>query len=117
VVSPELDTVGQAQTADEPSGVNEDTGGSPQAGPVILEPASTVTAQTAAEHEAGPADPTARAVGRSLGRRHRKAARVAAHTVRAAITGLRHAGREVNRSKDAHGQSVYRVTPVETANR
>ena len=28
------------------------------------------------------------------------------HTVRAAITGLRHAGREVTRSKDAEGQSV-----------
>ena len=28
------------------------------------------------------------------------------HTVRAAMTGLRHAGREVTRSKDATGQSV-----------
>ena len=37
------------------------------------------------------------------------------HTVRAAITGLRHAGREVTRSKDATGQSVYRVALVETA--
>ena len=37
------------------------------------------------------------------------------HTVRAAITGLRHAGREVTRSKDAEGQSVYRLAPVETA--
>jgi len=37
------------------------------------------------------------------------------HTVRAAITGLRHAGREVTRSKDTTGQSVYRLAPVETA--
>ena len=37
------------------------------------------------------------------------------HTVRAAITGLRHAGREVTRSKDATGQSVYRLAPVGTA--
>jgi hypothetical protein len=37
------------------------------------------------------------------------------HTVRAAFTGLRHAGREVTRSKDAEGQSVYRLAPVETA--
>ena len=37
------------------------------------------------------------------------------HTVRAAITGLRHAGREVTRSKDATGQSVYRLALVETA--
>src|SRR5467141_2329372 len=29
------------------------------------------------------------------------------HTVRAALTGLRHAGREVTRSKDAEGRSVY----------
>ena len=35
------------------------------------------------------------------------------HTVRAAMTGLRHAGREVTRSKDATGQSVYRLTPIE----
>ena len=37
------------------------------------------------------------------------------HTVRAAITGLRHTGREVTRSKDAEGQSVHRLAPVETA--
>jgi len=37
------------------------------------------------------------------------------HTVRAAITGLRHAGREVTRSKDTTGQSVYRFAPVKTA--
>ena len=37
------------------------------------------------------------------------------HTVRAAITGLRHAGREVTRSKDAEGRSVYRLALVETA--
>ncbi|HYR99958.1 MAG TPA: DUF3489 domain-containing protein [Gemmatimonadales bacterium] len=37
------------------------------------------------------------------------------HTVRAAMTGLRHAGREVTRSKDATGQSVYRLARVETA--
>src|ERR1700730_5780550 len=37
------------------------------------------------------------------------------HTVRAAITGLRHAGGEVTRSKEATGQSVYRVARVETA--
>jgi hypothetical protein len=37
------------------------------------------------------------------------------HTVRAAITGLRHAGREVTRSKDATGQSMYRLALVETA--
>jgi hypothetical protein len=37
------------------------------------------------------------------------------HTVRAAMTGLRHAGREVTRSKDAAGQSVYRLAPAETA--
>src|SRR5712664_4088782 len=37
------------------------------------------------------------------------------HTVRAAITGLRHAGREVTRSKDATGQSMYRLARVETA--
>ena len=34
------------------------------------------------------------------------------HTVRAAITGLRHAGREVIRSKDAEGRSVYRLDPA-----
>jgi hypothetical protein len=39
------------------------------------------------------------------------------HTVRAAITGLRHAGREVIRSKDQSGQSVYRFAPVETPDR
>jgi Protein of unknown function (DUF3489) len=39
------------------------------------------------------------------------------HTVRAAITGLRHAGREVTRSKDENGQSVYRLAPVEAADR
>jgi hypothetical protein len=37
------------------------------------------------------------------------------HTVRAAMTGLRHAGREVTRSKDAAGQSVYRLYVGETA--
>jgi hypothetical protein len=37
------------------------------------------------------------------------------HTVRAAITGLRHAGREVTRNKDAADQSVYRIAPVGTA--
>jgi len=37
------------------------------------------------------------------------------HTVRAAITGLRHAGREVTRSKDAKGHSVYRLALAETA--
>ena len=37
------------------------------------------------------------------------------HTVRAAITGLRHTGREVTRSKDDKGQTVYRLAPVETA--
>jgi hypothetical protein len=37
------------------------------------------------------------------------------HTVRAAFTGLRHAGREVTRNKDATGQSVYRLALVETA--
>jgi len=39
------------------------------------------------------------------------------HTVRAAITGLRHAGREVTRSKDQNGQSVYRLASVETTDR
>jgi hypothetical protein len=39
------------------------------------------------------------------------------HTVRAAITGLRHAGREVTRSKDPSGQSVYRFASVETPDR
>ena len=37
------------------------------------------------------------------------------HTVRAAITGLRHAGREVTRSKNGKGQSVYRLAPVKPA--
>jgi len=35
------------------------------------------------------------------------------HTVRAAITGLRKAGREVTRSKEADGGSVYRLAPLE----
>ena len=39
------------------------------------------------------------------------------HTVRAAITGLRHAGREVTRSKDAEGLSVYRLARPETVGR
>jgi uncharacterized protein DUF3489 len=39
------------------------------------------------------------------------------HTVRAAITGLRHAGREVTRNKDAEGQSVYRLARPETVGR
>ena len=39
------------------------------------------------------------------------------HTVRAAITGLRHAGREVTRSKNEGGQTVYRLAPVETQGR
>ena len=39
------------------------------------------------------------------------------HTVRAAITGLRHAGRQVTRSKDAEGQSVYRLARPETVGR
>jgi hypothetical protein len=38
------------------------------------------------------------------------------HTVRAAITGLRKAGREVSRSKDADNRSVYRLAPLEPAN-
>jgi len=37
------------------------------------------------------------------------------HTVRAAITGLRKAGREVTRSKDADDRSVYRLALVEPA--
>ena len=37
------------------------------------------------------------------------------HTVRAAITGLRQAGREVRRSKDADDRSVYRLAPLEPA--
>jgi Protein of unknown function (DUF3489) len=39
------------------------------------------------------------------------------HTVRAAITGLRHAGREVTRSKNGNGQTIYRLLPVETSDR
>jgi len=39
------------------------------------------------------------------------------HTVRAAITGLRHAGREVTRSKDQSGQSVYRLAFIDTHHR
>ena len=39
------------------------------------------------------------------------------HTVRAAITGLRHAGREVTRSKDGEGRSVYRLAAPETVSR
>jgi hypothetical protein len=39
------------------------------------------------------------------------------HTVRAAITGLRHAGREVTRGKYPSGQSVYRLVSVETPDR
>ena len=39
------------------------------------------------------------------------------HIVRAAMTGLRHAGREVTRSKDAEGQSVYRLARPETVGR
>jgi len=37
------------------------------------------------------------------------------HTVRAAITGLRNAGREVTRSKDVNDRSVYRLVSVKTA--
>ncbi|MGC2198691.1 MAG: DUF3489 domain-containing protein [Stellaceae bacterium] len=37
------------------------------------------------------------------------------HTVRAAITGLRKAGREVTRSKDASDRSVYRLAAAKTA--
>jgi len=39
------------------------------------------------------------------------------HTVRAAITGLRRAGRAVTRSKDADDRSVYRLAPVETSDK
>src|SRR5262249_42620436 len=39
------------------------------------------------------------------------------HTVRAAITGLRHAGREVTRIRDQNRQSTYRLGPVETTDR
>jgi DNA-binding MarR family transcriptional regulator len=37
------------------------------------------------------------------------------HSVRAAITGLRQAGREVRRSKGANDRSVYRLAPVDPA--
>jgi len=37
------------------------------------------------------------------------------HTVRAAITGLRKAGREVTRTKNADDRSVYRLAPNKTA--
>jgi hypothetical protein len=37
------------------------------------------------------------------------------HTVRAAMTGLRKAGREVMRSKDASDRSVYRLVALKTA--
>jgi hypothetical protein len=37
------------------------------------------------------------------------------HTVRAVITGLRKAGREITRSKDADDRSVYRLAPVKSA--
>ena len=37
------------------------------------------------------------------------------HTVRAAITGLRKAGREVTRIRDANDRSVYRLVTVKTA--
>jgi len=37
------------------------------------------------------------------------------HSVRAAITGLRQAGRAVTRSKDADDRSVYRLAPVDPA--
>ena len=39
------------------------------------------------------------------------------HTVRAAITGLRHAGREVTRGTDENGRSIYRLTLVESRDR
>ena len=39
------------------------------------------------------------------------------HTVRAALTGLRHAGCEVSRDKDAEGRSIYRLTPVQAPDR
>jgi hypothetical protein len=32
------------------------------------------------------------------------------HTVRAALTGLRHAGRELKRDKNAEGRSIYRLS-------
>ena len=37
------------------------------------------------------------------------------HTVRAAMTGLRKAGREVTRSKDASDRSVYRLVTLKAA--
>jgi hypothetical protein len=37
------------------------------------------------------------------------------HTVRAAITGLRQAGREVTRSKDTDDRSVYRLASIDPA--
>ena len=37
------------------------------------------------------------------------------HTVRAAITGLRQAGRAVTRSKDVDDRSVYRLARLEPA--
>jgi DNA-binding MarR family transcriptional regulator len=37
------------------------------------------------------------------------------HTVQAAITGLRKAGREVSRGKDANDRSVYRLARIHTA--
>jgi DNA-binding MarR family transcriptional regulator len=37
------------------------------------------------------------------------------HTVRAAISGLGKAGREVTRSKDVDDRSVYRLARIETA--
>jgi hypothetical protein len=37
--------------------------------------------------------------------------------VRDAITGLHRAGREVTRSKIDNGQTVYRLTPIETPDR
>ncbi len=39
------------------------------------------------------------------------------HTVRAALTGLRHAGRDVSRDKNAEGRSIYRLPPVDTSPR
>jgi biotin operon repressor len=39
------------------------------------------------------------------------------HTVRAAITGLRHAGRQVTRSKGENGRSIYRLVPVDSRER
>jgi hypothetical protein len=39
------------------------------------------------------------------------------HTVRAAVTGLRHAGREVTRTKNENNQTVYRLAPVKMSER